>query len=283
MNTKISKGEAVTLSKLFIDKFLPKEKWYQNIKPYIEAVVLFGSVAKGMNRIDSDIDIFIFVPLDMENKYAKKGEYFYKFKNREFNIVLKSIERLEKIVEEQTDISQAEIFRGSKILWEKSDKVRRLIDSVCKINNSGALKPYEYIRLNDLYKVEINATNEFHILRHFSYVDPEYSKSLIGKNYFYYDYAKNKFVKSIISSEDVQYALNTKGTKFFENIKGIENPKKLLSLIKEKLKLKIESGSISWIPQEKNRIATFSIQYNEKVGEENLIPISSLVSKKKRE
>ena len=280
-STKISKKEAIILSKLFIDEFLPKEKWYQDIQPYIEAIVLFGSTAKGVNHLDSDIDILIFVPLGIENKYAK-GEYFYKFKNREFNIVLRSIERLEKIVEEQTDISQAEIFRGSEILWEKSDKVRRLIDLVYKINDSDTFrKSYAYMRPNDLYKVETNATNEFHILRHFSYVEPEYSKTLVGKNYFYYDYTKNQFVKSIISPEDIEFALQTIGTKFFENIKGIENPKKLLNLIKEKLKLKIESGSISWIPQEKNRVATFSIQYNEKVGEENLIPISNLSEQEK--
>jgi|TARA_Y100000310_G_scaffold289969_1_gene316787 predicted nucleotidyltransferase/ADP-ribose pyrophosphatase YjhB (NUDIX family) len=138
-STKISKKEAIILSKLFIDEFLPKEKWYQNIKPYIEAIILFGSVAKGMNRIDSDIDILIFVPLGMENKYAKKGEYFYKFKDKEFNIVLRSIERLEKIAKEQTDVFQVDIFRNSEILWKKSDKVRKLISLVQKIKNMNYL------------------------------------------------------------------------------------------------------------------------------------------------
>lgn len=278
--TKISKQEAVVLSKLFIDELLPTKKWYQDIQPYMKAIVLFGSVTKGSNRPDSDIDLLIFVPIGIENKYAK-GEYLFKFKDREFNIVLRSIERLEKIAKEQTDVFQAEIFRGCEILWEKSDKVRRLIDSVCKINNSGTLKSYEYIKPNNIYKVETNATNEFHILRHFNYVDPEYLTTLIGQNYFYYDYAKNQFVKSIISSEDINFALQTIGTKFFDNIKGIENPEKLLNLIKEELKLKIENEGVDWISQEKTRVATFSIQYNEKVGEKNIIPISSLSDQEK--
>ncbi len=187
MNTKISKKEAVVLLKLFIDEFLPKEKWYQNIQPHIEAIVLFGSVTKGLNRPDSDIDLLIFVPLGIENKYAK-GEYFFKFKDREFNIVLRSIERLEKIAKEQTDVFQAELFRNSKILWEKSDKIRKLINSIQEIkinNNFISEKSYEQMKISDIDKVEINPTNEFHILRHFSYVDPKYSETLIGQNVFY--------------------------------------------------------------------------------------------------
>ena len=278
MNTKISKKEAIVLSKLFIDEFLPNEKWYQDIKPYIEAVVLFGSVTKGLNRPDSDIDLIIFVPIGIENKYAK-GEYLFKFKDREFNIVLRSIERLEKIAKEQTDVFQAELFRGSEILWEKSDKIRKLLNLIqeIKFNNSFVSeKSYEQMKLSDLDKVEINPTNEFHILRHFSFVDPKYSKTLIGQKYFYYDYAKNKFVKSIISSEDIDFALQTIGTKFFSNINGIEDPKKLLKFIKEKLKPEIENKNIIWTLQGKNKTANFTIRYNKKIGDKNLIPISDL-------
>lgn len=276
--TKISKEEAAVLSKLFINEFLPKEKWYQNIQPYIEAIVLFGSVTKNLNRPDSDIDLLIFVSIGIENKYAK-GEYFFKFKDRDFNIVLRSIERLEKIAKEQTDVFQAEIFRNSEILLEKSDKIRKLINSIqeIKINNSFVSeKSYEKMNLDDLDKFEINPTNEFHVLRHFSSVDSEYSKTLIGQEYFYYDYAKKQFVKSIISQKDIQSALQTMGTKFFQNIKGIENPKKLLNFIKEKLKLEIENKNISWTLQEKNKTASFTIRYNKKIGDKNLIPISDL-------
>ncbi|MBT4208906.1 nucleotidyltransferase domain-containing protein [Candidatus Woesearchaeota archaeon] len=273
---KISKEEAVVLSKLFIDEFLPKEKWYRDIQPYMEAIVLFGSVTKGLNRPDSDIDLLIFVPIGIENKYAK-GEYLFKFKDREFNIVLRSIERLEKIAKEQTDVFQAELFRNSEIIWEKSDKVRKLINSIQEINNSFVSeKSYEQMEISNLDKFEINPTNEFHILRHFSFVDPEYSKTLIGQKYFYYDYSKNKFVKSIISPEDIDFALQTIGTKFFPNINGIENPKKLLNFIKEKLKLEMVNKNISWTLQEENKTASFTIRYNKKIGDKNLIPISDL-------
>lgn len=45
---------------------------------------------------------------------------------------------------------------------------------------------------DDLDKVEINPTNEYHILRHYSYVDAPYIKTLIGKKYWFYDYSQKK-------------------------------------------------------------------------------------------
>lgn len=87
-------------------------------------------------------------------------------------------------------------------------------------------KSYKKMELEDLNRFEINPTCEFHILRHFSSVDTEYSNTLVGQEYFYYDHNQNKFIKSAISPEDIEIALKTKGTKFFQNIEGIETPKK---------------------------------------------------------
>ena len=67
---RITKQKAVKLIKEFL-KELDKKKWYINIKPYIKAILLYGSVAKGTNREDSDIDILIFVPLKIEQKYKR--------------------------------------------------------------------------------------------------------------------------------------------------------------------------------------------------------------------
>lgn len=83
-------------------------------------------------------------------------------------------------------------------------------------------------------KFEINPTNKFHILRHFEFVEEDYKKTLINELYWYYDYSQEKFVASYISKDDIRHALETIGTKFYKNIPGIENPKKLLELIKEK-------------------------------------------------
>ena len=76
----------------------------------MKAFILYGSVAKETNRPDSDIDILIILPLEQEKRYAK-GEYFYEYKGFLINIVLRSIEKLRKIVEEKKDLFQKKVFR----------------------------------------------------------------------------------------------------------------------------------------------------------------------------
>lgn len=112
----INKKQAIELIKRFINSELNKEIWYQNIEKYLSAIVLYGSVAKGINRADSDIDILLFLPLEIEEKFTH-GEYFYLFEDREINIVIRSIENLRKIAKGESDLFQKEIFRCSEIIY----------------------------------------------------------------------------------------------------------------------------------------------------------------------
>lgn len=116
-----------------INKFLKEEivteLWYQNIQKYLKAIVLYGSVAKGTNRPDSDIDLLFILPIAIEEEFTK-GEYVYTFEGKEFNIVIRSIERLRKIADGEKDPFQAEIFRKSIIVWEKDNEVSVLIDRI---------------------------------------------------------------------------------------------------------------------------------------------------------
>ena len=125
---RINKTEALKLVRSFIEKELINEKWYLNIKPHVKAMVLYGSVAKELNRPDSDIDFLIFVPLEIEEKYTS-GEYFFTFENYEINIVLRSIELLRKLATERNDF-EAEVFKGSEIIWERDSEVRDLIKRI---------------------------------------------------------------------------------------------------------------------------------------------------------
>lgn len=67
--------------------------------------------------------------------------------------------------------------------------------------------------MNDLEKYIINPTNEFHVLRHFKYVDDSYKETLIEQPYWCYEYSQKKFVFSKISEFDIENALKTIGTK----------------------------------------------------------------------
>jgi predicted nucleotidyltransferase len=130
---KVNRNEAVSILKRYITSALIKNEWYKHIKPYVKAIVFYGSTAKGLNRPDSDLDMLIFAPLKIEEEYTK-GEYSYQFEGREVNIVLRSIERLRKLGKEQNDKLQAEVFRNSEILFETDSEVRKLIDKIKDVN-----------------------------------------------------------------------------------------------------------------------------------------------------
>ena len=128
----INKSEAIKISKEFLQTELEKEGWFIKIKPFVKAFVLYGSVAKGINKPDSDIDILVILPLEQEGKHTK-GEYFYDFKGEKINIVLRSIEKLRKIAEQKTDEFQKEVFRDCVILNDTDSEVSKLIKEIEKI------------------------------------------------------------------------------------------------------------------------------------------------------
>jgi len=129
----MDKQRAITLIKEFLIADLSKEGWFSSVRPFLKAVILYGSVAKETNRPDSDIDILLIMPLDIEEKYTM-GEYFYDYREQKINIVIRSIEKLRRIAEEKNDIFQKKIFRGAEILEETDDEVRKLLKDMEKIN-----------------------------------------------------------------------------------------------------------------------------------------------------
>jgi predicted nucleotidyltransferase len=126
----ITKPEAVKLVKEFLEGDLKKEEWFKDVQDYIKAVILYGSVSKGTNRLDSDVDVMIVIPLEIEERYTK-GEYVYTYKNFEMNIVCRSIERLRTLAaSEEKDLFQREVFRDSEIIWERDDEVGALLNAI---------------------------------------------------------------------------------------------------------------------------------------------------------
>lgn len=127
----ITKEQAIELSKNFVEHFLPGVEWYKNIQPHIVGILLYGSVAKETHRPDSDIDILIIVPLEIEGKYTE-GEYFYDYHGHTINIVLRSIERMRRIAKDHNDKLQKEVFKGSEII--KADKeLTTLLEKISNI------------------------------------------------------------------------------------------------------------------------------------------------------
>ncbi len=126
----ITKPEAVKLVKEFLEGDLKKEEWFENVQDYVKAIILYGSVSKGTNRPDSDVDVLVVIPLAIEEKYTK-GEYVYKYKNFDMNIVCRSIEKLRDLAKaEEKDLFQREVFRSSEIIWEADNEIKTLIEAL---------------------------------------------------------------------------------------------------------------------------------------------------------
>ena len=128
----ISRTEAIRIANDFLSNDLKKEGWFASVEPFIKAIILYGSTAKGTNREDSDIDILIILPLEQEENYTV-GEYIYNYKNTEINIVLRSIEKLRIIAQEKKDTFQKEVFRNSEILMDTDGEVTNLLKEIDNI------------------------------------------------------------------------------------------------------------------------------------------------------
>lgn len=128
----INQKQAIKIYRQFLDNVLSNENWYKNASSHIKASLLYGSTAKGTNREDSDIDILLILPLEIEEMFTI-GEYVYDYQGHEVNIVLRSIEKLRKIAQERKDSYQKEVFRGSTIISACDDEVKNLLLDIQKI------------------------------------------------------------------------------------------------------------------------------------------------------
>ena len=128
----ISKRQAINIVKDFLNTELEKEGWFVNVKPFVKAFVLYGSVAKGTNKPDSDIDVLLILPLEKEKEFTK-GEYFYDYKGCKINIIMRSIEKLRKIALEQKDAFQKDIFEKAEVIIDNDGEVTELLNEIGKI------------------------------------------------------------------------------------------------------------------------------------------------------
>ena len=120
----------------------------------------------------------------------------------------------------------------------------------------------------------INTTTEFHILRHFDKVTDEYVSSLIGQDYFYYDYLKDEMIEKKLTNQEIGFALDTKGSKFDSELTILENPQNVLKFIQNEIK----NYNIKWTKSGENQTTEFQIKFPGNIGYCNLLSISDLTS-----
>ncbi|OGL29456.1 hypothetical protein A3D14_01415 [Candidatus Saccharibacteria bacterium RIFCSPHIGHO2_02_FULL_47_12] len=127
----LNQDQAVEIYRQFLNEVLELEQWYKDVQTHVRATLLYGSVAKGVNGEDSDIDILIIIPLTIEQEFTR-GEYYYSYEGNEINIVLRSIEKLKLTASEQKDTFQKEVFRDVRII-DADDEVKELLIKISSI------------------------------------------------------------------------------------------------------------------------------------------------------
>jgi hypothetical protein len=119
---------------------------------------------------------------------------------------------------------------------------------------------------------KINPTTIFHVLRHFKAVSLEYRRDLIGKEYYYFDFSTNSFVKSIIDLESITQGLSTIGSKFNDYF---SSPDEVLRFAKQKFEEMSFENKIKWQQGDSNKSrATTLVIPTKTIGVRNLYPLN---------
>lgn len=132
------------------------------------------------------------------------------------------------------------------------------------------------VRTDEISLFEINSSIEMHILRHFKKVSEQYKTSLLNKEYHYFDHQEKKFKQGIIKQENIDNALNTKGTKFAEFVTGIEDPEKLLEWLYEQTKTLFKADNLYTIEKGLESKVYLQFEYPEIVGNIDVVNIDDL-------
>lgn len=133
----------------------------------------------------------------------------------------------------------------------------------------------------DIDLIVSNPTTEFPLLRHYQNLPEAYVATLVGKSYMYYNNERRSFVESVITKDSIKAGLATIGSKFLDNITGIETPHTLTSTIKTELSDKIKRTEVLWINQGRYETALFSFDYCQDVGYLGLVELKDVSESKK--
>jgi len=206
---------------------------------------------------------------------------------REIKSILKEYAKSEGFDEEKfladMDVS------GNNLMVDPENKVIYLIDPyvLAELKRFNAANTFAYGHVKRLVKAEeialfeINPSIEMHILRHFKETSEDYKKSLIAKNYQYFDHSEKKFKEGVVTQESIKNALTAKGSKFNEYIIGIENPRKLLDWLKSKLLKLFYANELYTIEKGLESKIYLHFDYPEIVGNIDVVEFNDLSDEEK--
>lgn len=138
------------------------------------------------------------------------------------------------------------------------------------------------VSVAEVESIQATSRSEFHLARHYSSLPEEYIGALVGQEFEYFDYRKQAYKKKTITSEDVEAAFGTQGSKFFPDMPGLETPARLIEFIKAEAAQKAAAGGLEWFTSKgPYKKAIFTIECDQDVGTLGVVKLSDLKGEQK--
>jgi len=134
---------------------------------------------------------------------------------------------------------------------------------------------------DDLDSIQASTTNLFHILRHFSSATEDVTDSILGKEYEYYNYQQGRYIESVITDDSIKEAFSVSGSKFGENVTGLENPSVVIETIKKFLEEEMKVCELKWM--DAGEFLKFNLEkvMEKEIGSLGVVDLSTLSGEEK--
>jgi hypothetical protein len=156
-------------------------------------------------------------------------------------------------------------------------------DGACQEKPTAVIDGVEFygkilgeVRPEEVEGLEPTPTSELHLGRHWNSLPESYTSALVGKEYEYYDQASKSVQKVQITPEKIAASFNVKGSKFYDNVSGLENPARLIAFVREEATRRAQDGSLKWFDVGYGKRTVFTVELPEEIGRDGLVSLSDL-------
>lgn len=141
----------------------------------------------------------------------------------------------------------------------------------------GSERPTEQAELvATLKKIEVAPESELHLARHFTGLSAEYRESLVGRTFERTNRDTGETETVTINEEMIEQALATKGSKFYEDVAGVTNPRELIEFVKEQAIKRANEDSLPVFDGGFCEKMLFSIEMNLNVGQDGVVHVDCI-------
>ena len=135
-------------------------------------------------------------------------------------------------------------------------------------------QPLGKVASEEVSNLVSNPTTELHLLRHFREVPAGYQ--LVGKEKEVFNPKDKTTTKEPITEQDTQKAIDTKGSKLFIGVPGLETPANLVNLVRQEVISQAAQGKLNWYDGGFCKKTYLQIEFPSNIGTDSVVPLASL-------